>query len=71
MEYSIIVKGIWRGAHVTYGVFVAVPGQPDELLQGGYRHPFRAEDARREWERDILNNEVEQAERAAGWDPHP
>jgi len=41
------------------------------LLEGGFFYKTNAEEAKENWEKDLLNDEVEKAERAAGWDPNP
>ena len=66
-NWEIVVKPQGR----TWGVFGRVPDRPDELLEGGFFDRGYAELARESWERQCLQDEVEQAERKAGWDPNP
>ncbi len=66
-NWSIDIKQTGR----TFGVFGIVPGKPDELLEGGFFCRAAAEKACAIWERECLQNEVELAERNAGWDPRP
>lgn len=63
-RWSIEVKKTGR----TWGVFGRTTGKPDELLEGGFFGRGAAETARKAWERECLEHEVEQAEREAGWD---
>lgn len=62
-----------RVGRPTFGVYVqlAADGSAQELLEGGFFTRAAANEARDLWAIDLLNNEVEQAERAAGWDPKP
>jgi hypothetical protein len=66
-NWSIVVKKTGR----TYGVYGRIAGQPDDLIEGGFFSKAVAETARDNWERECVQNEVEDAERHAGWDPNP
>ena len=65
-NWKVVVKQTGR----SFGVYGVVPGQPDELLEGGFFSRAYAEMARDTWERECRQSEVEDAERKAGWDPN-
>lgn len=57
----------------TFGVYVqpGKDGTAQELIEGGFFTRMAANHARNRWERELLQDEVEKAERKAGWDPNP
>jgi len=57
----------------TFGVYVqpGTDGSGQELVEGGFFSRKAAEEAKLTWEREYLQDLVEKAERAAGWDPNP
>jgi hypothetical protein len=65
-SWSIEVQKQGRG----WGVF-GIAGDTQELIEGGFFSRAAAESCRDRWERECLQDEVEKAERAAGWDPNP
>ena len=58
----------------TWSVF-AEPGNDgtaqEELVEGGFFDLAAACRARDHWEQELLQDQVEKAERKAGWDPNP
>ena len=43
----------------------------NDFLEGGFFTREAAENCRARWERQCIQDEVEKAECAAGWDPNP
>ena len=67
--WAIVAK---RHADGSYGIFGIDGCANTELLED--LGPVTREEAHRErdrWEAECVENEVEKAERAAGWDPNP
>lgn len=57
--------------HIDIFIRPAGHGTEEELLEGGFFSWAHAENARKQWEQELLNDMVEKAERKAGWDPNP
>lgn len=66
MNWDIVVRRTGR----TWSV-IGISGGHATLLEGGFFRRGPAESCRAEWERQCLQEEMERAERKAGWDPHP
>lgn len=62
-NWQIVVERTGR----TYSVF-GVTANVKDLLEGGFFSRGAAETARNAWERQCLQDEVEAAEKRAGWD---
>ncbi len=67
--------GIWKievqKQGNRWGVYGISADGKQELIEGGFFERSAANECREELVRDCLQNEVEAAERAAGWDPNP
>jgi len=66
-EWAIVVGQTGR----TWSVFGVVRGSSDDLIEGGFFTLDAANEARDRWIAECTQDEVEAAERHAGWDPNP